>query len=107
MTYEEELEFFDTKLKHMANTFAMKRNDYGTTTTETFEKFGPISMLVRMHDKLGRLDNLLGNSSKDRLVATESIEDTLLDLANYALITILEIYKHDGMLVKTANPIRR
>lgn len=101
MTYEQELEFFDEKLKHMAETFARKRNDYGTTTTETFEKFGPISMLVRMHDKLGRLDNLLGNLSKDRLVAAESIEDTLLDLANYALITMLEIHKHDRTLVKT------
>jgi hypothetical protein len=91
MTYEQELEFFDEKLKHMANTFARKRNDYGATTTETFEKFGPVSMLIRMHDKLGRLDNLLGNTSKDRLVATESIEDTLLDMANYAILAVIEL----------------
>ena len=93
MTYEQEVEFFNEKVKEMAGVFAKKRNDYGATTTETFEKFGPVSMLIRMHDKLGRLDNLLSRQISNVMVTTETIEDTLTDLANYAIITILELHK--------------
>lgn len=92
MTIQEEIVIFRTLTKKMGDTFAKKRSDYGQTTTETYHKFGPVSMLTRMHDKLGRLDNLLGKNKKNK-VSDESIEDTLLDLANYALITILEMRK--------------
>jgi hypothetical protein len=91
MKIEQEIEMFQGYTKVLAETFARKRIDYGPTTTETFEKFGPVSMLVRMHDKLGRLDNLI---SDGRVPNYESIEDTLIDLANYCLITLLEFEKH-------------
>lgn len=91
MTIQKEIELFRVLTTNMADTFVKKRTDYGQTTTETFEKFGPVSMLIRMHDKIGRLDNLLGNRQTN--LVNESIEDTLLDLANYALITILELRK--------------
>lgn len=92
MTIKEEIVVFNTLTKQMSDTFAKKRKDYGQTTTETYDKFGPVSMLTRMHDKMGRLDNLLGRAQENN-VLNESIEDTLLDLANYALITILEMRK--------------
>lgn len=92
MKLEQEIEIFRNYTDYLAETFAKKRADYGPTTTETFEKFGPVSMLVRMHDKLGRLDNLLGAKQVPR-VHEESIEDTLVDLANYCLITLLELNK--------------
>jgi hypothetical protein len=92
LSIKEEISLFNGLTKQMSATFARKRRDYGQTTTETYNKFGPVSMLIRMHDKLGRLDNLLGKAQKNRVV-DESIEDTLLDLANYALITILEMRK--------------
>lgn len=95
MTVNEEIVVFNTLTEKMSNTFAKKRKDYGQTTTETYDKFGPVSMLTRMHDKLGRLDNLLGKN-QDNNVLDESIEDTLLDLANYALITILERRKRQS-----------
>jgi hypothetical protein len=41
---------------------------------------------------MGRLDNLIGNSRVPEVV-TESVEDTLIDLANYCLITLLELKK--------------
>ena len=40
-------------------------------------------ILTRMCDKMSRISNLL---NKDRAVEEETIEDTLLDLANYAII---------------------
>ena len=94
MTIKEEIIMFDTLIRSMSTTFAKKRHDYGQTTTETYEKFGPVSMLTRMHDKMGRLDNLLVTGDVN-LVSDEKIEDTLLDLANYALITIIEMRKQE------------
>ena len=92
MNIDQEIVFFKGLVTQMAETFAKKRADYGPSTTETWKKFGPISMLTRMHDKLGRLDNLM-TANAAPLVGDERVEDTLLDLANYAIITILEIHK--------------
>jgi hypothetical protein len=89
MNYEQEVKMFNEMTSIMCEIFARKRRDYGPSTTETYEKFGPVSMLVRMHDKMGRLDNLLVNNAQG-CVLDEGIDDTLMDLANYALITILE-----------------
>jgi hypothetical protein len=41
---------------------------------------------VRMYDKLARLNNLLDTGDTPKY---ESLEDTLLDLANYAIIGLL------------------
>ena len=91
MTIDEEIKVFNELTTHMNAVFEKKRNDYGQTTTETFIKFGPVSMLTRMHDKIGRLDNLLVHNKANYV--GEAVEDTLLDLANYALITIIELEK--------------
>jgi hypothetical protein len=92
MTINEEVVMFTELTKAMSDTFAKKRHDYGQTTEETYKKFGPVSMLTRMHDKMGRLDTLLVSGDVNH-VKDEKVEDTLLDLANYALITILEMRK--------------
>lgn len=42
--------------------------------------------LVRMGDKYRRVQNLRRNSANDRV--GESIKDTLMDLANYAIIAV-------------------
>ena len=93
MTIKQEIELFKELAKQMSDTFAKKRADYGQTTTETYDKFGPVSMLTRMHDKMGRLDNLLLTGNLN--CQDEKVEDTLLDLANYALITIIERRKRE------------
>ena len=106
MSLEQEMQIFRGYTEFLAETFSRKRADYGPTTTETFEKFGPVSMLVRMHDKLGRLDNLLG-CNEVPCVQEESIEDTLVDLANYALITLLELRKAREHRCKEDIAVRR
>lgn len=89
MTYEEEIKFFRKLTDKMCAIFAAKRNDYGPSTRETWLKYGPVSMLTRMSDKMARLEQLLVNN-KNNKVQNESIDDTFLDLANYCLIAILE-----------------
>ena len=43
---------------------------------------------IRLEDKLNRLKSLL---KKESLVTDEKIEDTLMDLANYAIMTLIEL----------------
>lgn len=89
MTYKEEIKQFKKMIDDMYNTFKAKRHDYGASTTESFNEFGPISMYIRMYDKMSRFKTLM-NKDTDEFKVRESIYDTLLDLANYALITVLE-----------------
>lgn len=49
---------------------------------------------IRLSDKLNRFKTLSRNPNIDK--ADESLTDTLLDLANYALMTILEIREATG-----------
>ena len=88
--YDREVRRFKELTTKMYETFKKKRNDYGPSTRDTWEKYGPISMFVRMDDKMNRFKNLAIDDTK-RLVEDESIKDTLHVLANYALITILEL----------------
>lgn len=60
-----------------------KQRDYGQGNISAFGEFG---VLVRANDKMERLKNLLG---KGREPSNESVEDTWMDLANYAVIALL------------------
>lgn len=68
--------------------FIAKNMDYGDSFSETFRKLGLISAVTRISDKTNRLQSLC---RKDALVKDESIRDTLLDLANYAIMTVMEL----------------
>ena len=60
-----------------------KQRDYGSNNIAAFGEYG---VLVRTWDKVSRLKNLLQNNSEPK---NESIEDSWLDLANYAIIGVL------------------
>ena len=77
----------------MFNTYKSKNHDYGNSVKDTYEKFGIDSFLVRMYDKINRLYTLTRKDIKAE-VSDEKIEDTLLDLANYAILTLIEINEH-------------
>lgn len=82
----------------MLQTFVNKDSDYGDSFGKTFDKYGIVSALTRMSDKLNRIDNLTAINSRDsstKMKVDESIEDTLLDLANYAMLTYLELHHFD------------
>ena len=60
-----------------------KQQDYGT---RNIEDFGSMGVLVRANDKLSRLKNLTTKTTKPGF---ESVEDTWLDLAGYAILGLL------------------
>ena len=71
--------------------YERKNHDYGDSFHETWLEEGAAMARIRLSDKLNRFKTLTRNSENGQLVDSESIEDTLLDLANYALMTVMEI----------------
>jgi hypothetical protein len=73
--------------------FKSKNHDYTASQTDTFanfkiiEQYGinpEVGFLTRMSDKMSRVASFV--SSGVLLVDNEKVEDTLLDLANYAIL---------------------
>ena len=76
----------DAILSELRSIMMKKQADYGPLNI-ALAPGGPMNGLrVRMYDKLARLNNL---ADKDATPNFESIEDTLIDLANYAIIGLL------------------
>lgn len=69
--------------------YRTKNSDYGDSYAKVRDIL-PNSILVRLHDKLGRVTQLMLNKEAGQEVKDESIEDTLRDLANYALMELTE-----------------
>lgn len=65
-----------------------KHEDYGPANISDAPG-GPLNGLsVRLHDKVARLNHLLSNDKEPK---NEAIEDTFIDILNYALIALLVI----------------
>lgn len=71
--------------------YERKNHDYGNSFSETFRKLGIISAATRMLDKINRIVSLV--TKDQQKVNDESLRDTLIDIANYAVMTIMEIDK--------------
>lgn len=83
---EENVQRFMDITTNMAKTYAAKNHDYGNSFEQSCNKFGIIAAVVRMGDKMNRLESLVVKRAE---VKDESIKDTLLDLANYAIMTVM------------------
>ena len=81
-------------LDGLHETFVRKNHDYGDSFSVTFKEFGIISFIVRAQDKWNRIKSLSmdGKSAK----VAESLQDTLLDLANYCIMASMELEAKDG-----------
>ena len=68
-------------------TYKAKNADYGDSFAKVRAKF-PNAILIRLNDKLERLERLYAGAVQQ--VKDESIDDTLLDLANYCIMELVE-----------------
>lgn len=75
----------------MIQTYQAKNQDYGNSFEKTLDRFGLVASIIRLSDKMNRIESL---SQKKAKVESESIEDTLLDLANYAIMTVIWLRKN-------------
>lgn len=68
-------------------TYQQKNAAYGDSFSKSVEKYGLVAALTRMSDKWNRLENLILNRDVD--TGDEALRDTLLDLANYCIMTVM------------------
>jgi len=79
-TFEEAV---DEVLRELREILVNKQRDYGHSN---ITDFGESGVLVRLNDKVCRLKNLL---TKNKEPKNESIDDSWVDTANYAIIAIM------------------
>ena len=84
---------FDHIQVEMRDTFKSKNADYGNSFSQLYQEFGDngiITAAVQISHKYHRFMNLIkGTPAK----VNESLRDTLLDLANYCILTVMELDK--------------
>lgn len=74
--------------KELNGLYARKNADYGDSFGKSFGEYGLAMACIRLEDKLNRIKAL---SKQQAQVNDESIEDTLRDLANYSIMTLVEL----------------
>lgn len=90
----EKINSFGEITSQMCDTYIAKNADYGNSFDKSMDEFGITASVVRMSDKMERLKSL---TKKKTQVKDESVKDTLLDLANYAIMTVMHLNKEkDG-----------
>ena len=93
----EQLKLFDDvepKHRHLElvnllhKTWVEKNERYGDSFSEVYDELGDISAMTQVLHKVNRLKTLV---SDDELNDNgESLDDTLLDLANYCIMWLME-----------------
>ena len=87
--HERKVKEFVSICREMADLYAAKNWDYGDSFGKSFQEWGMPMACIRLTDKLNRLCAL--TKSGEQRVQDESIEDTLRDLANYSIMTLIEL----------------
>lgn len=84
--------------------YEQKNRAYGNSFGDTYNDLGIISAVTRINDKFNRLKTLAKNKEINQ--GDESIADTLLDMANYCIMTYMElqneevtVYAQGGMMI--------
>lgn len=72
--------------------YERKNADYGNSFSKSYEEFGLTSPVIRLSDKVERLKTL---SKKEAQVKDESIQDTVMDIAVYAMLTLMELMNRE------------
>lgn len=78
---------FKEIVKGMIETFARKNHDYGNSFESSCNEEGLAAARIRLGDKWLRFKKL--SKGDEALVKDESIRDTLLDMANYCVMTVM------------------
>lgn len=103
---------FKAITEEMIDIYTRKNNDYGNSFDKSLDEDGLLVSKIRLGDKYNRFSQLIKGQQQ---VSDESIEDTLIDMANYAIMTVkwmrnqdvqmaLDLDKHD--ILETESSIK-
>lgn len=76
----------------MANLYQKKNQDYGNAFGQLFSEYGMNYSIMHLHEKLNRIKSVHKNNNTNN----ESIKDSLIDLANYAVMTLVELINQEN-----------
>jgi len=68
------------------NTVIKKQRDYGH---KNIAKFGITGLVIRVHDKVARVENLMKKEKYVNAVLDETMLDTLMDIIGYSIIAYM------------------
>lgn len=83
------LEMHKKICSELSEAYRKKNAAYGDSFGKTYRELGIISAVTRMEDKMNRIVSLATGTKNE--VTDESIKDTLGDLANYSIMTLIEM----------------
>ena len=86
MIVKKKMTTFDTITKELSDIQAKKDTDYGGSFYNMCNKFGLVAAAIPLNNKVERINNLILNKTS---AINESLEDSLKDLANYAIMTLI------------------
>lgn len=84
-------ESYQKTIKELADTFLIKNERYGNSFTDTIDDYGMVASIVRLTDKFNRMTTLFKNKELDE--DDEPMTDTMLDMANYLIMTVAYMRK--------------
>lgn len=77
------------------DTWIQKNTAYGDSFHELYKDLGIISAVTQITHKYNRLKTLAKDKNNNIDAGDESIIDTLLDMANYCIMTAMEIEREN------------
>lgn len=90
MSLENKYELHKEYCEKLNEIYRAKNADYDDSFGKSIETMGYISAITRMQDKMNRIQSLLLKEKSDKPRVNESVSDTLVDLANYSLMLLVE-----------------
>ena len=88
---------FEDITKSMSSIFRKKNHDYGNSFEQSLNEEGLAASRIRMGDKWNRFKQL--SKGVQAQVNDESLRDTLIDMANYAIMTVMWLDKQNGNII--------
>lgn len=73
-------------INNVINTVINKQKDYGHNNIAMFAITG---LVIRIHDKIARAENILQKENMENAVPGESLYDTFLDIIGYSIIALM------------------
>ena len=94
MNIRDKIEKHKIICEELSQIYEIKNERYNDAFSKSFDEYGLTMSCIRLEDKLNRFKALSKNKNLDDQ-EDESIKDTLKDLANYAIMTLIELDKKD------------
>lgn len=88
--YNSQMNTFNKITDELAKLYEEKNRRYGNSFSKQVDEYGMLVAVIRLSDKMERLKSLVKNP-KD--CGDETMRDTLVDLANYAIMSVMELDK--------------